>query len=331
MHMRVSRLGVSKKNMNRKNRTPFGKLGQEDAPERWTPSVVAIAATIVFCVIAVTIVLGLVSRLVHLVLLEKEIIPLVDNAACPPANDRGCQAGAVITAAGGEGLCQYYDYGVGTSCSSACYVDGTATLCDSQHNCSNANSTACLGYCDALGGSIVYEPDDCEGKLTFLKFFSNTVDDGVSKNPYNWLQYTEYDPECWADGGCTWYSTILEYRSTQEELTVQQAAFFTSCLDVLNMTNSECISARRIDFTDDFAARFYKNAYVSEDQYQGYGCIYSYACGPHNVTWMEDPDYLYDEKKRVVGDVSSSLHSRYATATMSHFDNMKKQWAKYTR
>jgi hypothetical protein len=246
---------------------------------------------------------------------------VVNNTACPPRNDRGCQSGTLIPVDDGVELCDYFDHAPGTACTSACHVEDTATTCDDDHACSNADPTTCLGYCVTSGEHGSGSPD-CDDKLTFIDYF--TWNTSLSSNDFwTWLHYSDYAPECHQIEGCRWYAAGLYVKASATSYYTPQTSYYPSCVDFLNMTNAECIRAYSFNFTESLSNAVFSTALSSTASYQAFGCIYNYACGVRNETFMTDPDLLL--KRATDNDASAS--TRFAQLTEAHAGAMRAKWA----
>jgi hypothetical protein len=271
---------------------------------------------IVFWVAVVGTLLGLVAYLFHATPVmtpsdcpgggtASDATPTTDNAACPPRDERGCQSGALFTTSDDTQLCDYVNHAVGTSCTSACHVEDTETACTADGACDSDDPTTCLGYCetDAPSDESSQNSASCEGKLTFLPYFLWGGEES-SCDGQNWLYYSNFTPECHKIEGCRWFSTVVQLLATQANWYTLQASTYPGCLDMLNMTNVGCIRAYRINFTETFANTLFHGVFDPDPdlrnpqfRYSGYGCIYNYACGVRNETYMSDPDNIIHEKR----------------------------------
>jgi hypothetical protein len=306
--------------------------GSEGVKKKFPWATVSKVALVIEALVAVALVITLVVKVLGNTVPTR---PVIDATACPSAANRACQTGALFTALGGQELCQYSDSAVGTACDSACHVDDTTTTCDSDHVCTNADPTTCLGYCAVTSGALFdTNSSDCFDKLVFKDFLTwNSPYRSADSN--NWLYFTDYPAECWYDQGCTWFATILQLHGTTAPLMTTATRYVDSCLEPLNMTNSECIEALEITFTEAQSNTFFRNVNDALDagdysavNYHAIGCVYHYACGVRNETYMTDPDLLLGDKRSIAADAPAlaSVQRRAVDLTLAHQDSIRAQW-----
>lgn len=267
--------------------------------------------------------------------------PVVDNVRCPPSVNAECHAGIVITAAGGETVCDATHAAVGAACSSPCYSEGTATHCNGDHNCAASNPTSCLGYCTDRGNQAYTDGNSCDGKLAF-KDFLTSFGNYSSSDYHNLIGYSDYSPDCLAEGGCTWYSAMLYFYGRNDTRIRRTAATqYTSCLEILNMTNAGCITAQAIVLGENITKNFFTDiatyytdteptTYASSFYFHAIGCVYSYKCGLNNQTFMTNPDILLgSEVKRAASRPvpESRATERLFELIDAHKDKMHRTWA----
>jgi hypothetical protein len=251
----------------------------------------------------------------------------VDETACPVAT--ACQTG-VVKEVGGLNVCHSFDRPVGTACESSCYATGTTTTCDSEHQCSSTNHSACLGYCE------ITEPDwaiaqyahpDCTGKLSFKPYFKWDFVE-ASLDYFNHLYYSDMLPygDCFAEHGCRWYATVIRaYSDTDEWITTTGTVY--DCLDFLDDTNpSGCIEAFAIEMGANQSDTFFRTVLdphtainLTQMHFQATACNYWYKCASSNQTYYSDPQYHWDGKKRAITDEPVNLAQRPREMAVQRF------------
>lgn len=298
---------------------------------------------LIVTVVGVFVIVGLLSYVVHKTRAKQsagcsgsDTSLVVDNAACPPHDKRGCQSGALFTTSDGSTqLCDYVNHAVGTSCESACHVDGTSTTCTADGYCASPDPTTCLGYCETEEPSDeASSSEDCNGAFTFLDYFKYGGSES-SCNRLNWLYYSDFEPECHKIEGCRAYATVMQFLSTASVWLTTQPGSYPGCLDFLNMTNSGCVRAYRLNFTEEFANKFFRSILEqlggetwTGDYYSGYGCIYTYTCGVRNETFMTDPGNLLgdvENRKRALTSTEDE-EARFASLLSRNAPAMRRRW-----
>ncbi len=228
--------------------------------------------------------------------------PMVDTA-CPQGDT--CQTGMSIKSAGVK-HCQVYNDTIGTACSSACYVADTATTCDSYGLCGSSNSTACKGACVATSYDfplVEFNSPSCEDLLTFFDFFVwNTATS--SSSLLQWVFYSDYSPDCNSIFGCRGYASyIMAYLPGVSAVDWStNAPSELNCLDILNMTNKECIQSKSFLLSEDISTPLYRTILqpftvtnLSTWRFQVNACLYWYKCGVINASALTDPVNLLGE------------------------------------
>jgi hypothetical protein len=245
----------------------------------------------------------------------------VDATACPPTTD--CQTG-VVKNVNDLSVCHSFDQPVGTACESQCYAEGATKACDSDHQCSSTNRSACLGYCEVTTPDwAIYQLShpDCEGKLKFKPFF--VWNETNSSNIHaKHLYYSQLSPDCYAEHGCRWYATALRayfIPGDPGDWYLLTGGFY-DCLDFLEMDNLECIEAFTLEMGSNFSDPLFRSIldpYMTENitnwHFQATICNYWYKCALNNQTYYSDPQYIWNGTKRDITD--SSVR---ATPVMRH-------------
>jgi hypothetical protein len=259
---------------------------------------------------------------------------VINNTACPPRDERGCQSGALFATSDNVQLCDYVDHAVGTPCTSTCHTENTSTACTTDLACASSDPTTCLGYCEVPEGDESWTgspyADVCEGKLTFLPYFVAGGEESSCES-MNWLYYSNYSAECNQIEGCRWYATVMQLRGNGVSYVTSQPGTYDGCLDMLNMTNVGCIRAYRLNFTETFATALFQSIWGQDPdagnpdfRYAGYGCIYNYACGFRNESFMTDPDNLL-AKRALATEITAE--ARFADLVSANAPAMKERWA----
>ncbi len=257
--------------------------------------------------------------------------PVVDTA-CPQGDT--CQTGMSIKSAGVK-HCQIYNDTIGTACASACYVDGTTTTCDAYQLCGSPDSTACKGACVPTEYDhplFQIESPDCTGFLTFFDFFMWDTATS-SADLLNWVFYSDYAPECHAIFGCQGYASyIMAYMpgagsgswATQEPMQL-------GCLDILNMTNKECIHSTSFQLIENISTPLYRtilqpgtDGNISDWRFQVNACIYWYKCGVVNASALTDPVNLIGPTKRSLPSAATET-SKIVKMMTAHGDKIAKK------
>lgn len=270
--------------------------------------------------------------------------PVIDHTLCPVPADQECTLGLVLTAAGGEKVCDFAHQVAGSACNSRCYVSGTATHCNANQQCVSDDSTNCLGYCPT-GGHEWGDGTQCQGKLAFKNFF-NESSANRSSDYLNQLFYTSYPPDCYASAGCVWYSAILRFYSRNDTIIKRTSATqYPSCLGVLDAskTATECIDALELRLSDKIAnLTYFSLAFLAEDDeildhldtyyFDAVGCVYSYKCAPMNTTFYSMNSLgLTTEptpnKRQLIQEFASplTLRMRYQKLFLQHAAAMRDQ------
>jgi hypothetical protein len=222
----------------------------------------------------------------------------------------------VVKDVDGLSVCRSFDKPVGTACESQCYATGATTACDSDHQCSSTNHSACLGYCEITDPDwAIYQlgHPDCEGKLQFKPFFVwNEIN--ASDSHINHLYYSELEPDCYAEHGCRWYATVVRAQFAQPDPGEPGNWFgstgvFYDCLDFLEMDNLECIEAFTLDLGSNASDPLFRGALdpftafnLTEFHFYASVCNYWYKCASNNQTYYSDPQFIWDGKKRDISD-----------------------------
>jgi hypothetical protein len=239
--------------------------------------------------------------------------------------------------ASGVKICDHINASTGERCDSACHVSGTATKCTYDQQCTHADVTTCLGYCEMTtsDSSIVQgeHPDCDEDKIAFKDFSSwNTELSSANKN--NWLYYSDVVPgDCYgATLGCTWYGAYVQLVASISSPDFWEIGTVTpfTCTDFLNMTNSQCIHALEIPLDENISTPLFKAALsVTTFKYQGTACIYYYQCAKVlNETALTDPIYLQGAKRSLPSSPPPQAHimERFVERMQAREPDIRRQW-----
>jgi hypothetical protein len=243
----------------------------------------------------------------------------------------------VSSSAGSVKICKSFTQPIDSTCDSECHVDGTVTKCTYDQQCTNADVTTCLGYCeitDADGSIYQGAHPDCDAdKIAFKDFVTWNTSLSSDYNA-NWLYYSDYIPgDCFgATLGCTWYGAYIQLVSlfgTPTLWSTTTSASFT-CLDFLNMSNSQCIQALEFALDENISVPLFQTA-MSESTWkaQGKACIYYYQCAKVvNETALTDPAYLQGVKRRSLpsSSVTNTMMARFVDRMQASAPTIRQAW-----
>jgi len=282
-------------------------------------------ATPTFLALASIVLIGLVSYLVN-----QQIAQTTASSSCPSSSP--CEVGTA-TKIDGHTACQYHTLASGSSCSSTCFTNTAAGRCNAKHVCVPNDPTTCPGYCrfnnsdtTISGVPTEFDSADCAGKLSFNSFYQWDTPQS-SDYPWNWLYYSNYDPECSALGGCTWFaSKVVVFQVNNNPGWLTTDATTKSCYDFINTTKPEgCFSITSFDLPPTMANILYRNSLAgfitglsnqSNYEIMASTCVYRYQCGPSNSSVYTDPFYQQGSKRSVEGQ----HHHPLMAAAMKHHD-----------
>lgn len=221
--------------------------------------------------------------------------PEIDASLCPSPL---CVAGAAF-AVDGMPSCKYYNHSTTKRCESECYEDGAVAHCNGLQECVATNATQCLGYCEVPADSeapFSANSSWCTGKLTFKGPLKQNTSEDLTLNT---LAYSNYDPECYIESGCMWFSTILHffYFEGATNITMNAASMY-SCLDVIEAPDTGCLRFEAYPIPENFSSTFYRlqldavlPGNISHYHFQSTACAYTYACAKStNTSIYTDPD-----------------------------------------
>ena len=189
--------------------------------------------------------------------------------------------------------CERFPASIATSCTSACYSEGTSTHCDGAGACTADDWTACNGYCTTTNGNAYGTSCNVTALFPLLPYFqtptSSLEEDGVTTVDWCFanqcifitLQVAfEVDP--------TGFEGYWDSWAGGEGL---------DCLDMLDTdagADLSCVKATEIRTDSDGFSSFFDGIIVGSDNlnYTGRFCVFQYTCARFNTSAFSDEQNL---------------------------------------